>query len=166
MSLQNVKDTFYGALRDRVAARNAARTVVVRGVLRPAVVVVENELPGSSVDGVLLTDCFCLRWTSVRLDRGLAVLGCAVQYATAGSVGAAGMDRGRALSAMDAELVRAVCASPQNAALVSVTEAVAGAAAETATGTQVFWGDVVLGDAVLRGERLERTAAMEVYGYC
>ena len=165
MSLQDVKDTFYGALRDRVAAGNPSRQVVVRGVLRPGVVVIENELPGAGVDGIALVDCFCLGWTSVRLDRGLTVLGCEVKYATDGSAEAAGMDRGRALGAMDAELVAAICNAPQHAAAVTVNEAVAGAAVQMPTGTQVFWSDLVLGDALLRGERVERTATVEVYGY-
>ena len=165
MSFEDVKDTFYLALRDRIAAGNPGRQVLVRGVLRPAVVVGENELPAAAVDGIAWVNCFCLRWTSVRLDRGLSVLGCVIGYATDGSAGAAGMDRGRALSAMDAELVTALGTAPQNAAQVTVSEAVAGAAAETATGQRVFWSDVVLGDAVLRGERVERTATVEVYCY-
>ena len=165
MTLQDVKDTFYTALRDRVAAGNAGRQVLVRGVLRPAVVVTENELPGAAIDGIALADCFCLRWTSVRRDLGLRVLGCEVKYATDGTVGAAGMDRGRALGALDAELMQALAAAPQSAAAVTVSEAVAGAAVASLAGTRVFWGDPVLGDAVLRGERVERTATVEVYGY-
>ena len=37
IDLAGMKDTFYAALRDRVAAGNAGRTVVVRGVVRPGV---------------------------------------------------------------------------------------------------------------------------------
>ena len=33
--MQNAKDTFYVTLRDRLAAVNPARTMVVRGVTRP-----------------------------------------------------------------------------------------------------------------------------------
>ncbi len=162
---EDVKDTFYLALRDRLAAGAPSLQVLVRGVLRPAVVVAENELPGSAVDGIAPLNCFCLHWTSVRLDRGLSVLGCVIRYATDGSAGAAGMDRGRALSAMDAALVSAVSTAPQNAAQVTVSEAAAGAAIETTTGQRVFWSDVALGDAVLRGERVERMATVEVYCY-
>ena len=168
MSLQDVKDTFYAALRDRVAAVNPGRQVLVRGVLRPAVLVVENELPGAAVDGIApgnLIDCFCLRWVSVRLDRGLMVLGCEVEYATDGTAGASGMDRGRALSALDAELIAALGTAPSNVAAVTVSEALAGAATLIPTGTQVFWSDLALGDATMRGERMERTASLEVYGY-
>ena len=165
MSFEDVKDTFYLALRDRIAAVDPGLQVLVRGVLRPAVIVVENELPGAAVDGIAPMNCFCLRWTSVRLDRGLSVLGCVIRYATDGSTGAAGMDRGRALSALDAALVAALSTAPQNAAQVTVSEAAAGAATETATGQMVFWSDPVLADAVLRGERVERTATVEVYCY-
>jgi hypothetical protein len=42
--MQRAKDTFYITLRDRIAALNPARTVLVRGVVRPAVLVEENEL--------------------------------------------------------------------------------------------------------------------------
>ena len=94
VDLQGMKDTFYAALRDRVAANNAGRTVVVRGVVRPGVVVVENELPGAAVDGIALVECFCLRWTSVKVETGLARLGCEIRYATDGVSGSGGMDRG------------------------------------------------------------------------
>ena len=165
MTLQGIKDTFYAALRDRVAAGNRERQVVLRGVLRPGVVVVENELPGAAADGIARVDCFCLRWISVGLDHGLVVLGCELKYATDGTAAAAGMDRGRALAAMDAELIAALATAPGNAAAVTVSEAVEGAATLTLAGTQVFWSDVRLGGAALRGERMERTATVEVYGY-
>ena len=42
--MQSAKDTFYVTLRDRLAALNPARTVVVRGMVRPGVLVEENEL--------------------------------------------------------------------------------------------------------------------------
>jgi hypothetical protein len=35
----------------------------------------------------------------------------------------------------------------------------------TTTGTQVFWGDAAFGAVVERGERLERSALVEVFGY-
>ena len=42
--MKNAKDTFYVALRDRLAAVNPARTFVLRGVVRPGIMVVENEM--------------------------------------------------------------------------------------------------------------------------
>ena len=76
-------------LRDRVAAGNPGRTVVVRGTARPGVVVAENELPGASVDGIAPADAFCLRWTGVTVDAqgpsALVTAVCEVRYATDGS---------------------------------------------------------------------------------
>ena len=65
---------------------------------------------------------------------------------------------------MDAELLAAVNLSPQNAAVNDVSEGAAGAV-NTATGARVFWSDAALGTAVMRGERVERTATLEVFGY-
>ena len=169
MSVQVAKDTFYAALRDRVAAGNAARTVVVRGVTRPGVVVAENELPGAAVDGIWPADAFCLRWTKLNVDTqsalALVAATCEIRYATDGTQGLAGLDRGRALAAMDAELAKAVGSAPQRAAAVAIAEiAGGGMSTETATGMNVFWGDVLFKPAVMRGERMERTA--EVEGFC
>ena len=170
LSVQLAKDTFYANLRDRVAAGNAARTVVVRGVARPGVVVAENELPGAAVDGIAPADAFCLRWTGLTIGSQSALplvsLTCEIRYATDGTTGMAGMDRGRALAAMDAELVTAISASPQSASSLAVAEiAGGGASVETSTGTNVFWGDVFFKPAVMRGERMERTAEVEVFSY-
>ena len=166
MSLQGLKDAFYATLRDRIAAGNAGRTAVVRGVVRPGVIVSENELPGAGVDGISTVECFCLRWTELNVDaQGLARMRAEIRYATDGSVGAGGMDRGRALAAMDGELRAAVTAAPQNAAAFEVSEAVAGAAVEAASGARIFWGDCVFGVAAMKGERMERTATVEVFGY-
>ena len=165
--MQSLKDTFYLMLRDRVAAGNAQRTVVVRGVERAGVVVVENELPGASVAGIFVLDAFCLGWAGLSLDvksaLPIAALQCSIRYATDGTAGSAGMDRGRALTAMDEELASALGASPQ---FVPKVVGVTGqAAAGVGDGTNVFWGDVVFGPVVVKNERLERTATVEVYCY-
>ncbi len=165
--MQSLKDTFYLMLRDRVAAGNAQRTVVVRGVERPGVVVVENELPGASVAGMFVADAFCLGWAGLALDVRSALpitaAQCSIRYATDGTAGSAGMDRGRALTAMDEELAAAVGATPQ---FVPKVVAVAGnATASLGDGTNVFWGDVAFGPVVVKNERLERTATVEVYCY-
>ena len=112
--MQNARDTFYVTLRDRLAAVNPARTMVLRGVTRPGVLVEENEL-ASAYQPV---DAFCLRWTGLSVDaKGalpLVTMVCEIRYATDGDSGNGGMDRGRLLSAMDGELVAAVSAAPQN----------------------------------------------------
>ncbi|SNS33224.1 hypothetical protein SAMN05421770_101536 [Granulicella rosea] len=159
--MQDARDTFYAMLRDRIAAGNPARTVVVRGATRPGVVVVENELPAASVDGLSLTDVFCLRWTALRVEAGalpLAAMTCEVRYGTDGTTGAAGMDRGRALAAMDAELAFALQTEPQSAPKLSFVTGVV-------RGTNVFWSDPLFGPVATHGERLERVATVEVYSY-
>jgi len=168
LNVQVAKDTFYGALRDRIAAGNPGRAVVVRGVIRPGVLVVENELPAAAVDGVPMAEVFCLRWAELEIDRqsagAMVRLGCEIRYATDGSAGAAGLDRGRALAAMDAELATAL--TPMRASAGAVVEiAGGGVSTTTATGTNVFWGEAKFEPAVMRGERMERTAQVEVFSY-
>lgn len=153
MGLQGFKDAFYLALRGRVAAGNAARTAVVRGVVRPGVIVVENELPGGAADGIAPVDAFCLRWTGLRAESaGLVASTCEIRYATDGLQGGAGMNRGRALAAMDDELRAAVNGAPQWSEL-------------TPGGARVIWSDVAFGPVAMRSERMERTATVEVFGY-
>ena len=170
MSLQVAKDTFYQVLRDRVAAANPARTVVVRGVLRPGVVTQENELPLAAVDGIAPADAFCLRWTELRVDGcgalPLLTAVCEIRYATDGTAGMAGLDRGRALGAMDAELATAVGLTPQSAGGDLVAE-IAGGGASTVTtaSTRVFWAGATFKPAAMKGERMERTAEVEVFCY-
>ena len=158
--MQNAKDTFYMTLRDRLAAVNPARTMVVRGVTRPAVLVEENELPSDAVP----IDAFRLRWTSLKVDANRALpmvtLGCEIRYATDGNSGNGGMDRGRLLAAMDGELTAALSKSPQNAVKISYS-----AASAAAMATNVFWGDATFDAAAVTGERLERIAALEVFCY-
>jgi len=158
--MRNARDTFYVTLRDRLAAVNPARTMVLRGVTRPGVLVEENEL-ASAYQPV---DAFCLRWTGVQVDAQgampLMTMTCEIRYATDGNAGNGGMDRGRLLAAMDAELVAAVGAAPQSA--VKVNYAVSPA---VAMGTMVFWGDVTPGSSTVNEERLERVATVEVFCY-
>lgn len=176
LSVQAMKDSFYAELRDRIAAGNAERTMVVRGAVRPGVLVVENELPGAGADGLSPADAFCLRWTGLRMDTnsagGLMTATCEVRYATDGAFhseaadGVSGMDRGRALAAMDAELALALDAEPRNVAATAAAEIDGGGATVmTANGTRVFWGDLTFRPAVMRGERMERSAEVEVFCY-
>jgi len=158
--MQNARDTFYVTLRDRLAAVNPARTMLVRSVMRPGLLVEENELASENEPA----DVFRLRWTGLRVDsKGalpLMAMSCEIRYATDGTAGNGGMDRGRLLAGMDAELVAAVNASPQNVGKMnySVLPAVA-------MGTNVFWGDVVFAGSTVNGERLERVATVEVFCY-
>ena len=147
MTPQQIKDTFYLALRNRIAAANPARTISLRGQLRPAVLVVENEFPHAEASGPIPPDCFTLRWTQLaRQPYGLAHLQCEIRYATAGSAAAGGLDRGRSLAAMDAELTAATDTTPQNA-------------------QGIFWSGAAFTAVLERGQSLERTATVEVLSY-
>lgn len=167
MKLQDVKDSFYMGLRDRIATNNPARTVVVRGVTRPAVLVVENELPPG--EGVPL-ETFRLIWTGLKVTAdGLLGATCQISYTVNGSVGATEtassvLGRGRALAAMDAELVNALTGAERDFPGFKVTES-NGVAAQSATGTQVFWGDATFASAVETGDRISRGVSLEVFGY-
>jgi hypothetical protein len=164
--MQNAKDTFYIALRDRLAAMNPSRTTVVRGVMRPGVMVEENELASANP----MTDVFSFRWTETNVNAHGALplikMRCEIEYATGGNTGNGGMDRGRLLAGMDAELAAIVNAAPQNAVKVNYQGA-AGNSGPTpvAMGTKVFWGDVMFGAAVVNGERLQRVATVDVFSY-
>lgn len=162
--MQNAKDTFYEVLRDRVAAADAALTVVVRGVVRPGVVVDENELAGSAE----MRDCFRMRWTSLQVGgegaAPLATMRCEVRYGTAGSLGGGGLDRGRALAGMDAVLLSAVEATPQTAVKKNFA-ALAGGGAVSLMGSQIWWGDVAFGAVSEDAGEIRRTATVDVWSY-
>jgi hypothetical protein len=110
--MQNAKDTFYTMLQGRLAALNPARTIVLRGLERPGTLVEENELPTAQVP----VDAFRLQWTALQVTSASPLpwvaMECSIEYATDGSPGNGGMDRGRLLAAMDAELAAALGAEP------------------------------------------------------
>lgn len=160
--MQNTKDTFFNMLQTRIAALNPDRTVVIRGLTRPAVLVNENELPSASIP----TDTFRLDWTGLHVDTAkplpLATLECTIRYATDGTAGNGGMDRGRALAAMDAELLSALATVPRNTPKLQFT---AGSAAPVTLGTSIFWTDPVFGPCEAGNERLARAATLQVICY-
>ncbi len=162
--MQNARDTFYVMLRDRVAAVNPARVMVVRGVVRPGVRVEENELASVAQ----AADVFSLRWVGLAVNAQgalpLVSMSCEISYATDGDAGNGGMDRGRLLAAMDAELMMAVSGGPQSAVKMNYAGGAVGSG-PVAMGTNVFWGDAVFGAAVVKGERLERVATVAVFCY-
>jgi len=162
--MQNAKDTFYEVLRGRMAAINPERTIVLRGVSRPGVLVVENELESK----VALPDCFRVQWTEVsaELDAALPLvtMTCALEYETAGNAFNAGMDRGRLLSVMDAELMAALNQAPWVAAKQNYAALAHGGAA-AAMRTNIWWGPVVFGKTVVTEDRVGRTATVAVMAY-
>ena len=162
--MQPAKDTFYEVLCARLATLNPERTVAVRGVLRPGVLVDENEVMASAA----LPDCFHLRWTSCAIETAgvmpSVALTCEVSYATAGTVIGGGLDRGRALEAMDGELLAAVRQCPQNI-VKSDYSALADGGLATVLGTRVWWGDVALEPVKVERDRVTRTATIAVMSY-
>jgi hypothetical protein len=162
--MQNAKDTFYEVLRVRLAAINPERTIVLRGVVRPGLLVVENELESA----VAIPDCFRVQWIELSAERDglltLTMLQCVIEYETAGTVGNAGMDRGRALSAMDAELLSAVEQAPWIAAKTDYSALSYGGVAKPMT-TNIWWGPVVFGKLAVEGDRILRSATVALMSY-
>src|SRR4051795_12166205 len=103
--MQNAKDSFYMALRSRLAAGYPQRTIMLRGMVRPGILVEEAEAPSSPPSA----DVFVIRWlglgTDLNLDAALVAAECEIVYQTCGCQSFGGLDRGRALSAMDEELL-------------------------------------------------------------
>ena len=166
MTFQDIKDTFYATLRDRIALLNPARTMVVRGQVRPAVLVAENEMPNTNLGDL---NCYVLRWSEPKQQNNLLSIACELAYATAGTQAAAGMDRGRLLAAMDTELLVALSVPEQHAAGFSVSEASAGAAVSLPANSNIFWSDLNLDSnldiAADDAAQLARKAQVEVFGY-
>jgi len=162
--VQNTKDTFYETLRNRLAALNPDRTIVIRGVTRPGTLVEENEL----VTAVDVPDCFRLRWRPAAIDaKGtlpLATLQCEIAYETAGTALNSGMDRGRALAAMDGELLAALNQAPQNAVKTNYAGLAFGHAAITMN-TSLWWASVAFGPTEIKDDRLARIATVDVMSF-
>jgi hypothetical protein len=110
----------------------------------------------------LPAEVFILHWTDLQVDwqqpLPLATMRCEIQYFTDGGADSAGMDRGRRLTEMDAELVKIL--SPQAAAKRRFD--VEGASAMPGT---IFWGDAVFESVAVSAERLQRVARVDVYSY-
>ena len=156
--MQNAKDSFYMALRTRLTAINPDRTILLRGVVRPGILVEEAEAPFSQ----LPNDVFVLRWLGLCTDLDLASTmtaeECEIAYQTCGTQSYGGLDRGRALSEMDEELVAIL----QPLYTPKLNYAVHPAAAML---TQVFWDEPGFTPIVAQRDRLSRSAKVMVYGY-
>jgi hypothetical protein len=156
--MQYAKDSFYMALRTRLIALNAERTVLIRGSVRPGILVEEAEAPFSQA----LNDVFVLRWPGAGVDIDLAstliALECEVSYQTVGTQAFGGLDRGRMLSAMDMELLTIMSPFQTQKLDYSVAPAVAML-------TRVFWEEPVFGPLVAQGDKLCRSAKVRIYSY-
>jgi hypothetical protein len=156
--MQNAQNTFYMTLRNRLAALNPNRTIYLRGVTRPGILVESNEL----VTAQAPPDVFILRWTGLRNDPYLAEvllqMECEIEYMTEGSQANLGMDRGVGLTEMDAELMSLL--QPNTAVKMNY-----GSTPASAMETQVFWTEATFGAVEVKRDRLSRTAKVSVFTY-
>ena len=129
--MQAAKDSFYMALRDRLAALNPSRTVVVDGVAVPAILVRENLEPQFAE---ARPEIFYIEFGDVIVEGGthpILKMNCRIGYASEGAC-VAGVDRGRELAQMDSELLR-IC-DPPHTGMRDYSQA-----PSLALGSGVFW---------------------------
>lgn len=156
--MQNAKDSFYMALRSRLTVTNPQRTILVRGTVRPGILVEEAEAPSNQ----LPTDVFVLRWLGLAVDTDLsaamAAVECEIVYQTCGTQSFGGLDRGRLLSQMDSELTAILspyCTPKLNYAMTPPAVML----------TQVFWDEPAIAPTTIQRDRLMRSAKVMVYSY-
>ncbi len=156
--MQNAKDSFYMALRSRLAAINPDRTTLLRGAVRPGILVEEAEAPFSQ----LPNDVFVLRWLGLGVDLDLgstmAAEECEIIYQTCGTQSFGGLDRGRSMSAMDEELLAML--QPFYTPKVNYT-----VQPPAAMMTRVFWDEPGFTPIVVQRDRLSRSVRVMVYSY-
>ena len=156
--MQNAKVSFYMALRARLAAINPERTILLRGAVRPGILVEEAEAPFSQ----LPNDVYVLRWLGLGVDMDLAstMVGvqCEILYQTCGTQSFGGLDRGRSLSEMDDEVT--AMTQPFYTPKLNYT-----ATPPAAMLTKVFWDEPRFSPIVTQRDRLSRSANVMVYSY-
>jgi hypothetical protein len=156
--MQNAKDSFYMALRTRLVAINPERTILLRGTVRPGILVEEAEAPFAQ----LPSDVFVLRWLGLGVDMNLestmAAEECEIVYQTCGTQSFGGLNRGRSLNDMDEELMamfEPFCTPKFNYASTP----------PAALLTQVFWDEPTFGPITIQKDRLSRSVKVMVYSY-
>jgi hypothetical protein len=161
--MQAAKDSFYMALRDRLAAADPGRTILVDGAARPAIVVRENMEPQ-------FTECvpgaFYLDWGEARAAASaqpIMAIECRISYCSVGASDT-GADRGRRLGEMD-EMLLKIC-EPPHTRMRDYSQA-----PSADMGAGVFWTMPEIENAARDTKletgsapsRLERQARMNVY---
>ena len=156
--MQNAQNTFYITLRNRLAALNPNRTIYLRGVTRPGIVVESNELVVAQPP----SDVFVLRWIGLHNDPYLSdvmlQMQCEIAYMTEGTTGNLGMDRGAMLSEMDAELMSLL--QPNTAQKMNYAPTPA-----APMETQIFWSEASFQPLKVERDRLSRIATVSVFSY-
>lgn len=154
--MQNAKDSFYIALRDRLAIINPTRVLTIRAVQRPSLLMEEAEAPMME----LINNTFVIRWTTAasigNLPGSLVSLGCELHYASSGSQTNAGLDRGRELAELDREIL-SILQPPATLKHSYVT------AQAKSLQTNIFWTDVVLEPMQTVRNQLTRTAKITIF---
>ncbi|MGO8719318.1 MAG: hypothetical protein ACLQMO_08890 [Acidobacteriaceae bacterium] len=156
--MQNATNTFYITLRNRLAALNPSRTIYLRGVTRPGILVESNELVVAQPP----SDVFVLRWIGLHndpyLSEVLLQMECEISYMTEGTTGNLGMDRGAMLTEMDAELMSLLW--PNTAQKMNYAPATA-----VPMETQIFWSEATFQPVKIERDRLLRSATVSVFTY-
>ena len=156
--MQNAKDSFYMALRSRLMVVNPERTVLMRGALRPGMVVEEAEASFSQPPA----DVFKLRWIGLAADLELpstmTAMECEISYSTSGTQAFGGLDRGRALTRMDMELLAIL--QPFSTPKFNYTVQPA-----AQLDTHVFWDEPAFAPTSMQRDRLSRIARVMIYSY-
>ena len=156
--MQNAKDSFYMTLRNRLVAVNPERKLLLRGTMRPGILVEEAEAPL----GQPLDDVFVLRWLGQAVDRNLDTVMvaevCEIVYGSCGTQAFGGLDRGRLLSQMDEELLDILSPPYTRKQAYSVIPPVTML-------TDVFWTSPEFSPVVTLRDRLSRSTRTVVYSY-
>jgi len=146
------------ALRTKLVTVNPERTILIRGAVRPGILVEEAEAPFSQLPG----DVFVLRWQGLGVDVDLASTmaaeECEILYRTCGTQSFGGLDRGRSLSAMDEELVAML--QPFYTPKLNYI-----ATPPAAMLTNVFWDEPAFTPIVTQRDQLSRSAKVMVFSY-
>lgn len=157
--MQATKDSFYVALRDRLVATDPNRTVLLDGVMRPAIAVIENE-PATGAPP--FCDTFYVQWGNARpapLSSGtLMAIDCTISYCSKGTMQNSGLDRGRDLASLDSDLI-AICAPPQTA------KNDYSSGSPVPLGSNIFWTQPLLSAAKNTPPYVGREATLTVFFY-
>jgi len=156
--MENAKDTFYVTLRNRLVALNPGRVIILRGVQRPGILMEEAE----SVVSQMPSDVFVLRWTALDTDTQLPVMLeqmiCEIHYTTGGTQPNSGLDRGRLIEEMDAELLSILKPSYAPKANFAQNPAMMMA-------TNIFWSEPQFAPITSLRERLTRVVKVTVFSF-
>ena len=161
MEIQNTKDSFYTALRDRMAAQFSTQTVTIGDEVRPAILVAENEMQSAAPEQ---SGAFYLRWAKASAVQGAAgakpllKMACAISYSATGRDELSFQDRGRELAKLD-EMLLAIAVPPR----AELKDFSSGSAVEL--GAQIWWTRPELSEAKEDGRMLKRSAMLEIFWF-